>query len=93
MVGTWKIAKMKAAKLPEKVATGFAQATEGLKGATYKPVLYCGTQVVAGTNHLIICKQVLSDKAKTEHVVEMILTQPLPKDGKKWTISSITPLI
>lgn len=93
MVGAWKIAKMKTAKLPEKVATGFKQATDGLKGARYRPVLYCGKQIVSGTNHLIICKQTLSDKDKTEHMVEITLHQPQPKAGKKWKIVSIKPLI
>lgn len=93
MVGAWKIAKMKTVKLPEKVATGFKQATKDLKGAQYRPVLYCGKQVVTGTNHLIVCKQVLSDKDKTEHVVKMVLNKPLSKDGKKWKIVSITPII
>ena len=32
------------------------KATESLTGAEYTPVAYLGTQVVAGTNHLILCK-------------------------------------
>ena len=52
MLGTWEIAKMKKSSLPEKVASGFSEATKNLKGAEYRPVLYCGKQVVAGTNHM-----------------------------------------
>ena len=33
-----------------------ATATETLTGATYEPVAYIGSQVVAGTNHAILCK-------------------------------------
>ena len=33
-----------------------ATATESLTGATYEPVAYIGSQVVAGTNHVILCK-------------------------------------
>ena len=62
MLGTWEIAKMKKSSLPEKVASGFSEATKNLKGAKYRPVLYCGKQIVAGTNHMIICKQTLSDR-------------------------------
>ena len=29
---------------------------EGLLGVTYEPVLYLGSQVVAGRNHAILCK-------------------------------------
>ena len=32
------------------------KATETLTGATYEPVAYIGSQVVAGTNHAILCK-------------------------------------
>ena len=93
MLGTWEIAKMKKSSLPEKVASGFSEATKNLKGAKYRPVLYCGKQIVAGTNHMIICKQTLSDREGTEHVVAMMLHQPLPKQGKKWEIVSITPIV
>ena len=73
MLGTWEIAKMKKSSLPEKVASGFSEATKNLKGAKYRPVLYCGKQIVAGTNHMIICKQTLSDREGTEHVVAILL--------------------
>ena len=46
MLGTWEIAKMKKSSLPEKVASGFSEATKNLKGAKYRPVLYCGKQIV-----------------------------------------------
>ncbi|MGT2910839.1 hypothetical protein ACVR1I_03865 [Streptococcus cameli] len=32
------------------------KATEDMTGATYEPVAYLASQVVAGTNHLILCK-------------------------------------
>lgn len=34
----------------------FKKATESLTGVEYTPVAYLGTQVVAGTNHLFLCK-------------------------------------
>ena len=37
MLGTWEIAKMKKSSLPEKVASGFSEATKNLKGAKYRP--------------------------------------------------------
>lgn len=73
MVGTWKIEKMQEASLPEIVATGFATVTRDLVGASYLPVLYVGEQVVKGINYMIICKQTLSDKSATEHIVKMVI--------------------
>lgn len=73
MVGTWKIEKMQAASLPEIVAAGFAAVTNDLDGASYLPVLYVGEQVVRGTNYMIICKQTLSDRSATEHIVKMVI--------------------
>lgn len=73
MVGAWKIEKMQAVSLPEIVATGFAAVTNDLVGASYIPVLYVGEQVVSGTNYMIICKQTLSDRSATEHIVKMVI--------------------
>lgn len=40
MVGTWKIAAMQTANLPEKADTAFSEVTSHLLGVTYTPVLY-----------------------------------------------------
>lgn len=73
MVGAWELADMETVELPEQVAKGFEAVTVALIGAVYTPVLYCGEQVVKGMNYMIICKQVLSDKEHSEHLVEMII--------------------
>lgn len=83
--GGWKIADMEACKLPQKVATGFSEAFANLVGAAYTPVLYCGSQVVAGTNHAIICKQILATNPPMEHIVKVVLYENL--DGKFQIIS------
>ena len=36
----------------------FAKGTETLTGASYIPVAYLGSQVVAGTNHAFLCRAV-----------------------------------
>ena len=46
----------------------FDKATETLTGATYTPVTYLGSQVVAGTNHAFLCK--------SEPSVEELKTSP-----------------
>jgi hypothetical protein len=40
----------------EDVRALFDQAMEGLLGVDYVPVAYLGSQVVAGTNHAILCQ-------------------------------------
>ena len=42
--------------LTDDVKAVFNKAVEGLTGMTYEPVAYLGSQVVAGTNHKILCK-------------------------------------
>ena len=71
MVGTWKIPEMEPVKLPEMAATAFADVIRGLIGATYIPVLYCGEQVVNGTNYMIIC---------IVKMVHLLKLQPMAKE-------------
>ncbi len=40
----------------EEIRALFDQAMEGLVGVNYVPVAYLGSQVVAGTNHAILCQ-------------------------------------
>lgn len=93
---TWKIAKMEPCSLPEPVATGFKEAFAGWIGATYTPVLYCGEQLVHGTNYLLICYQTLlaPPSGPNEHVVKVLLNKPLPSDADpSWHIISVEPII
>ena len=80
MAGNWSILKMEPCKLPQKLATGFSEIVKDLNGASYEPVLYCATQVVAGTNHMLICKQILVTNPPKEDIVKMVLHETL--DGK-----------
>lgn len=87
MVGEWILAEMAPCDLPEKVATGFGQAFSELVGASCIPVLYCGHQLVHGTNHMLICKQTMAVAEKSERLVKVILNEPLPTDSEPaWTI-------
>ena len=76
--GAWELAEMQAAPLPEKVASAFSEITSALVGADYIPVLYCGEQVVHGTNHMIICEQ----KRVCDHKI-------MPEDDPKHLVSMI----
>ena len=42
--------------ITDEIAELLKKATEGLTGAEYTPVAYVASQVVAGTNHCILCK-------------------------------------
>lgn len=89
-VGGWVIEDLKACNLPQKIATGFVQVMEGFVGASYIPVSYCASQLVNGTNHLLICKQTLSTSPSIEHIVAMTLHQSLPTDGLVGTFSILS---
>ncbi len=96
LLGGWEIEKMEPCPLPEKLATGFVQAMEGFVGATYVPVLYCGKQIVSGTNYLLICKGQLTTKEVQETVVAMTLHETLPEKGHllgTFSISNIERII
>lgn len=82
LLGGWKIANLEACPLPEKLATGFSSAVLQLLGADYVPVLYCGSQLVSGTNYMLICKQTLATAEKQEHLVKMVLHEKLPASGE-----------
>ena len=73
IAGGWELAEMQAAPLPEKVASAFSEVTSSLIGAKYVPVLYCGQQIVHGSNHMLICEQTISAKDAPKHIVTMVI--------------------
>ena len=54
LVGGWTAAED--AAITDEVRALFDKAMEGLVGVNYVPVAYLGSQVVAGTNHAILCQ-------------------------------------
>lgn len=89
-VGSWELVDMKACNLPEDVATGFSDVTQGLVGAKYTPVLYVGKQIVQGVNHMIICEQTLATGGAPKHLVRMVLNSAI---GGAWSIVSIEQIV
>jgi hypothetical protein len=79
-VGAWQVVEK--GTLPQKVATAFSKSVKNLKGAKYKPVLYCGFQVVSGTNHMIICRQTLVTSPLENHWVKFVVHIPLEGDPR-----------
>lgn len=90
MVGAWDFSTLKACNLPEKVATGFSEVFSHLYGADYTPVLYCGSQLVHGTNHMIICKMKICYPGATEKLAKVVINE-LPKTEleSQWSIVTI----
>ncbi len=88
IAGGWSLKEI-SNKLPEEVEKGFKEVTQHLVGASYEPVLYVGSQVVAGINYMIICKQTLSDKDATEHLVKLVINN----FNGKWSIVSIDEIV
>ena len=87
--------EMQSCPLPQKVASGFIEVTQGMVGARYVPVLYIGTQVVHGINHMLICKQTIAAQGAPEHMVKMVLNQNLD-DGSlvgKWSMVSVEQIV
>ena len=74
MVGAWNIGVV-VNSMPEKVATAFTEITGTLKGAQYTPIAYLGSQIVNGTNHAILCEQVLTTGRDDKNVVMMIINE------------------
>ena len=54
MTGGWSATE--SPEITEDVQALFDKAMEGLLGVNYTPVAYLGTQLVAGSNHCILCQ-------------------------------------
>ncbi len=54
MTGGWQSAEN--AEITEEIRTLFDKGMEKLIGVSYVPAAYLGSQVVAGTNHAILCQ-------------------------------------
>lgn len=95
-MGGWKFTpNLQACDLLDDVATGFGQIFDHMVGATYVPLLYVGTQLVHGTNHMLICKQTLAVKDGLERLVCVVLNQNFD-DGTilgQWSLVSIEPIV
>ncbi len=81
LAGGWNV-EVAVGAMPEKVATGFAQVFEDIVGASYVPLVYCGSQIVNGTNYMIICEQTLITNPPANHVVKVVLHETLPEEGE-----------
>lgn len=91
--GGWTITKeaqnYPTCNLPEQVASAFSKDTIDLIGAKCEPLMYLATQVVNGTNYMILCRETLSDINHTVKISTMVLNIPTSGDPQ---ILFINPL-
>lgn len=72
MFGKIQLENFDACKLPQKAASAWA-AVEDLIGATYKPLIYLGEQIVNGTNYYFIAEQTLMTHPLIRRVIKFAI--------------------
>ena len=60
--------------MPQRAATAWG-AVENLIGVKYKPLLYCGKQIVKGTNHFFIVEMTTADKFASRHIAILAINE------------------
>lgn len=75
-LGGYQFVDFKTADLDQRAASAWgAVEGEGLVGATYNPILYCGTQVVKGVDHLFIAEETLQTLGKDKRIVAIVVNE------------------
>ena len=75
LAGGWTVAENPA--VTEEVQALVSKALEGLMGVNYVPVAYLGSQVVAGTNHAVLCQATVVYPDAQPYYVILYLYQDL----------------
>ena len=61
-------------KLPQKAASAWSAVFNGeLVGATFKPILYLGQQVVHGVNYYFIAEETLVVRGDCRRIVKLVI--------------------
>ena len=74
MTGSWNV-NVVTNGMPQKVATAFSALAEQLIGAEYEPIAYLGSQLVNGTNHAVLAKQILTTGRDTTNIVVIVFNE------------------
>lgn len=61
-------------QMPQRAASAWAKVDE-LVGAEYTPLLYCGRQLVRGTNHLFIAEQTIMSIGQEKRIVAIVVNE------------------
>lgn len=73
--GKVQLEQFGAAPLPQKAASAWSGAAEGIAGASYKPLIYLGKQVVKGTNYFFVAEQTLLTNPIVRRVVRLTINE------------------
>ena len=87
LLGGYEIVNKPANELPQDLTSAVSNINGGILGATYQPIWYVGHQLVNGTNHLLICKEIRSTKDKNTCIVGLVIN--ISASGKDATVVEI----
>ena len=62
-------------KMPQKAASAWSAIEGGLVGASYKPLVYVGSQQVKGVNHWFIAEQTLMTATPEKKIVTLAINE------------------
>lgn len=62
-------------KMPQKDASAWGAVNGGLVGASYKPLIFIGTQAAKGTNYWFIAEQTLTTNPPVKHIVTIAINE------------------
>lgn len=61
--------------MPQSAASAWSAVDGGICGASYKPLLYVGKQIVRGINHWFIAEQTLVTNPPVKHIVTIAINE------------------
>lgn len=67
----------------------FDQALDGLSGVSYEPIVYRGSQMVAGTNHCFLCQSAVVYPDAEPHYVLMYIYEDLSGGAQIMNIADL----
>ena len=62
-------------KMPQKAASAWSAVESGLCGASFKPLIYIGTQVAKGTNHWFIVEETMVTNPPVRHIATLAINE------------------
>ena len=89
--GGWELFDNDAAALPEDVQAAFDKATEKFTGSELEPVAYIASQVVAGTNYMILCEATTTTEKPERSYQMVIVYADLEGNAEITNISTVDP--
>ncbi|MCR5770235.1 MAG: hypothetical protein K6G87_03245 [Butyrivibrio sp.] len=75
MTGAWSVSD--SATMTDEIQEIFDKAVDGINGATYEPIAFLGSQVVAGTNYCFLCKATVVHPTATPYYTLMYIYEDL----------------